>query len=203
MYTQYPPETASNRRTSRQLRTPFRSLLVTFALSMLLAATVTAFPVLPAPDAAAAPGDPVTVCYANDEIGGYIDTDVQPKLTNSALFGPSGSVSNNPMIMVDVGNDSSASSIGACDVPTLSNNEREDHARIRRNTQAAFRPQHFSNLEPYIRELVNRAVDSFEADGRADLVRQMVYELSAHIFILPTSCSGIPNNLNNTRAGSS
>ncbi len=63
--------------------------------------------------------------------------------------------------------------------PTLSNNEREDHTRIRRSAQEAFRPKRFARLEPYIRQLVNDAVDSFEADKRADLVDQMVYELPA------------------------
>jgi cytochrome P450 len=63
--------------------------------------------------------------------------------------------------------------------PTLSNNEREEHSRIRRNAQEAFRPKHTAHLEPYIRQLVNNAVDSFEADGHADLVKQMVYELPA------------------------
>ena len=63
--------------------------------------------------------------------------------------------------------------------PTLSNNEREDHERIRRNTQSAFSPARNKKLEPYIRKLVNDAINRFEADKRADLVRQMVYELPA------------------------
>ena len=61
----------------------------------------------------------------------------------------------------------------------MSNNEREDHARIRQNTQIAFSPVRNKKLEPYIRQLVNGAIDSFEADKRADLVKQMVYELPA------------------------
>lgn len=63
--------------------------------------------------------------------------------------------------------------------PTLSNNEREDHARIRGNAQASFSPGRFKKLDPYVRRLVNEAVDSFEADKRADIVKQMVYELPA------------------------
>lgn len=63
--------------------------------------------------------------------------------------------------------------------PTLSNNEREDHGRIRKNTQIAFSPARNKKLEPYIRRLVNNAIDSFELDKRADLVKQMVYELPA------------------------
>lgn len=63
--------------------------------------------------------------------------------------------------------------------PTLSNNERDDHGRIRRNVQIAFSPKRNKKLEPYIRKLVNDAIDSFESDKRADLVSQMVYELPA------------------------
>jgi cytochrome P450 len=63
--------------------------------------------------------------------------------------------------------------------PTLSNNERDDHARIRRNAQEAFRPKRLNVLEPYIRKLVNDAIDSFENNETADLVKQMVYELPA------------------------
>jgi cytochrome P450 len=63
--------------------------------------------------------------------------------------------------------------------PTLSNNTGENHARIRRNAQIAFSPGRIKKLQPYIRQLVNEAVDSFENDKRADLVAQMVYELPA------------------------
>ena len=63
--------------------------------------------------------------------------------------------------------------------PTLSNNEREDHERIRMNAQKAFSPVRNRKLEPYIRKLVNDAIDRFEDDKRADLVKQMVYELPA------------------------
>jgi hypothetical protein len=75
--------------------------------------------------------------------------------------------------------------------PTLSNNEREDHARIRRVTQAAFSPRRNKKLEPYVRQLVNDAVDSFEADGRADLVAQLVYELPALVLF---KLLGIPES---------
>jgi cytochrome P450 len=63
--------------------------------------------------------------------------------------------------------------------PTLSNNENPNHAPVRRVAQAAFSPRRNKQLEPYIRQLVNEAVDKFEADDRADLVAQMVYELPA------------------------
>ena len=75
--------------------------------------------------------------------------------------------------------------------PTLSNNERDDHARIRRVAQAAFSPRRNKKLEPYIRKLVNDAVDSFEADKRADLVAQLVYELPALVLF---KLLGIPDS---------
>lgn len=75
--------------------------------------------------------------------------------------------------------------------PTLSNNEREDHARIRRNVQVAFSPKRNKKLEPYIRHLVNEAIDSFEDDKRADLVEQMVYELPALVLF---KLLGIPES---------
>ncbi len=63
--------------------------------------------------------------------------------------------------------------------PTLSNNTRDDHTRIRRNTQIAFAPRRMKTLEPYIRQLVDDAVGLFINDKRADLVAQLVYELPA------------------------
>ena len=75
--------------------------------------------------------------------------------------------------------------------PTLSNNEREDHARIRRIAQAAFSPRRNQKLEPYIRKLVNDAVDRFSADKRADLVAQLVYELPALVLF---KLLGIPES---------
>ena len=62
---------------------------------------------------------------------------------------------------------------------TLSNNEADNHPQIRRVAQAAFSPRRNKTLEPYIRQMVNDAVDSFEEDKRADLVAQLVYELPA------------------------
>ena len=63
--------------------------------------------------------------------------------------------------------------------PTLSNNTRDDHARIRRHTQIAFAPRRMTSLQPYIRRLVEDSVNRFIDDKRADLVGQLVYELPA------------------------
>jgi cytochrome P450 len=75
--------------------------------------------------------------------------------------------------------------------PTLSNNENPNHGPVRRVAQAAFSPRRNKKLEPYIRQLVNDAVDSFEANDRADLVAQMVYELPALVLF---KLLGIPDS---------
>lgn len=68
--------------------------------------------------------------------------------------------------------------------PTLSNNTRDDHARIRRNTQIAFAPRRLKSLEPYVRELIDDAVKKFAKQDRADLVAQLVYELPALVLFM-------------------
>ena len=77
--------------------------------------------------------------------------------------------------------------------PTLSNNTREDHTRIRRHTQIAFAPRRMKTLEPYIRELVDEAVGKFIQDKRADLVGQLVYELPA--LVLFRLLGGLPEDV--------
>ena len=74
---------------------------------------------------------------------------------------------------------------------TLSNNEREDHARLRRNTLVAFSPSRNRKLEPYIRQLVVEGVNSFKADKKADLLKQMFYELPALVLF---KLLGIPKD---------
>ena len=75
--------------------------------------------------------------------------------------------------------------------PTLSNNENPNHGPVRRVAQAAFSPRRNKILEPYIRQLVNDAVDRFEMDKRADLVEQLVYELPALVLF---KLLGIPES---------
>jgi cytochrome P450 len=72
----------------------------------------------------------------------------------------------------------------------MSNCDPPKHTRIRQFTSRAFTPRRMAVLEPDIRRLANRYIDSFEQEGRADLVQQMLYDLPALvIFIL----LGIPD----------
>lgn len=74
--------------------------------------------------------------------------------------------------------------------PVMSNCDPPKHTRIRQFTSRAFTPRRMAVLEPDMRRLVNRYIDSFAQEGRADLVQQMLYDLPALvIFIL----LGIPD----------
>jgi len=66
-----------------------------------------------------------------------------------------------------------------CPKATLSNNEGEDHARIRKHTQVAFSPARNRQIESFIRELMNDAVEAIKADKKADLLEKIFYELPA------------------------
>ena len=68
--------------------------------------------------------------------------------------------------------------------PVLSNADPPDHTRIRKHAWQAFTPKRVAELEPDIRRLVIRFIDQFSDAGRADLVRQMFYELPVLVLFI-------------------
>lgn len=74
--------------------------------------------------------------------------------------------------------------------PVMSNCDRPKHTRIRKHTSRAFTSRRVAVLEPEIRRLADLFIDGFIADGRADLVRQMVYDLPALVILIML---GIPD----------
>ena len=66
----------------------------------------------------------------------------------------------------------------------LSNADPPDHTRIRKFAWQAFTPKRVAGLEPDIRRLVTRYIDQIESAGRADLVREMFYELPVLVLVL-------------------
>ena len=63
--------------------------------------------------------------------------------------------------------------------PSLVDEEQETHLRHRKIFGDAFTPKRVAEIEPRIREIVSDYVDRFVADGRAELVSQMLYEVPA------------------------
>jgi hypothetical protein len=68
--------------------------------------------------------------------------------------------------------------------PVMSNADPPDHTRIRKFTWQAFTPKRIAQLEPDVRRLVTRFIEQIEAEGRADLVRQMFYDLPVLVLFI-------------------
>ena len=51
------------------------------------------------------------------------------------------------------------------------------HTRVRRVSNVAFKPRRVAALAQFVRELAARFIDQHSADGRADLVRDLAWEL--------------------------
>jgi len=66
----------------------------------------------------------------------------------------------------------------------MSNADPPEHTRIRKSTWQAFTPKRVAQLEPEVRRLVTRFIDRIEGAGRADLVRQMFYELPVLVLFI-------------------
>jgi len=67
--------------------------------------------------------------------------------------------------------------------PALGNNDPPDHARFRRNVHRAFTPRRIALLEPFVREVMERAVDRWPCSGRADLVADVLAALPARVIL--------------------
>lgn len=63
--------------------------------------------------------------------------------------------------------------------PALVDEEPETHRPHRRTFGDAFTPKRVNELEPRIREIVNRYIDRFIDKGRADIVGDLMYEVPA------------------------
>jgi cytochrome P450 len=68
--------------------------------------------------------------------------------------------------------------------PVMSNADPPDHTRIRKYTWQAFTPKRIAQLEPEVRRLVTRFIDRLLGEHRADLVREMFYELPVLVLFI-------------------
>jgi cytochrome P450 len=64
-------------------------------------------------------------------------------------------------------------------VPTLTNSDPPGHSRVRRLTNAAFTPRRVAAMEPFVRELTGRFFQARLSSGRADLIRDLAWDLPA------------------------
>ena len=68
-------------------------------------------------------------------------------------------------------------------VPALGNADRPEHTKTRMNVVKAFTPRRIADLEPYVSEVVNSAVDGFQLKGKADLMAELFFNLPALIIL--------------------
>jgi cytochrome P450 len=68
--------------------------------------------------------------------------------------------------------------------PVMSNADPPVHTRIRKFTWQAFTPKRIAQLEPEVRRLVTRFLGQIEGAGKADLVRQVFYELPVLVLFI-------------------
>jgi cytochrome P450 len=64
-------------------------------------------------------------------------------------------------------------------VPTLTNSDPPGHSRLRRLTNVAFTPRRVAAMGPFVRELTGRFLKERLSSGRADLVRDLAWDLPA------------------------
>jgi cytochrome P450 len=64
-------------------------------------------------------------------------------------------------------------------VPTLTDNDPPGHTRVRRLANVAFTPRRVAAMEPFVRGLTARFVEERLSSGRADLVRDLAWDLPA------------------------
>jgi cytochrome P450 len=64
-------------------------------------------------------------------------------------------------------------------IPTLTNIDPPAHSRVRRLANAAFTPRRVAAMEPFVRELTGRFCKVRLSSGRADIVRDLAWDLPA------------------------
>src|SRR5262249_42431386 len=64
-------------------------------------------------------------------------------------------------------------------VPTLTNSDPPAHTRVRRLAHVAFTPRRVAAMEILVRELTGRCVEERLSSGRADLIRDLAWDLPA------------------------
>jgi cytochrome P450 len=89
---------------------------------------------------------------------------------------------------------------GFLPVPIVLNSDGAAHRRFRGPLTRAFAPARIRDMQPFIRGVANRLVDSFVHDREAEIIRQFAYPLSLEVVL---ALLGIPReDLEQTRVWS-
>ena len=69
-------------------------------------------------------------------------------------------------------------------MPNLSNNDPPGHTRVRAFVGDAFTPRRIQWIEPHVRRLITEAIDRMIGLGKADLVKELFYEIPARVLLV-------------------
>lgn len=72
---------------------------------------------------------------------------------------------------------------GYLPVPIVLNSDGPQHTRFRVPLTRAFAPARIRALEPFVREVAHRLVDSFDARGRCEIVSRFAYPLALEVVL--------------------
>ncbi|HEU4405367.1 MAG TPA: cytochrome P450 [Polyangiaceae bacterium] len=67
------------------------------------------------------------------------------------------------------------------EIPMLVNDDPPAHTRVRALVSKAFLPQRIAAMEPRVREIAERHIDAFAAEGSADVIARFAYPLPMQV----------------------
>lgn len=76
-------------------------------------------------------------------------------------------------------------------VPSFINSDSPEHERFHEPIQKAFAPGRIRALEPFLRQRISELLDSFIADGHAEIISQFAYPLPLEVVLIML---GIPKD---------
>jgi len=129
--------------------------------------------------------------FYSPELGYWVLTrhdDIVNVFRDTTAF--SATITLDPYVPLTEGALEEAIAAGVTPEPTLVNEDPPEHTRHRRILNEPFTPKRVKDLEGRIRQLTVAHIDHFMADGRADLVAQLVWEVPALVIF---TLLGIPD----------
>jgi len=79
---------------------------------------------------------------------------------------------------------------GYLPVPIVLNSDGQEHTRFRVPLTKSFAPSRIRAMEPFVREVANKLVDSFIENGQSEIVSRFAYPLALEVVL---KLLGIPN----------
>lgn len=123
--------------------------------------------------------------FYNEELDYYVVTkydDIKEVFTDWKTF--TSENAQKPLQQLDPRAHKIMEDAGMIGLSGLSGRIPPDHTRIRRVVSLGFNLARFKKLEPQIRELAQEQIAKFKQDGKAELIKQLAYDLPAYVIFM-------------------